>query len=266
MKRFASPLLALAFLLPVAAQAHDIWIVPSSTVLSGDEGWVTVDAAVGNDKFYFNHRPMNLSALQITGPDGKQVEAENKFSGELRSGFDVHLTTDGTYRIALASQGATARWKEDGKMKRWFGPAADLAKKVPAKAEGLEVQERVSRVETFVTKGKPTAIGKIDQGISLVPVTHPNDLFAGEKAKFIATIDGKPAARIPVEIVPGGSRYRDTLNTIELTTNDKGEFEVKWPQPGQYWLHITSEDKKTSLPQASKRSLLYSATLEVLPQ
>lgn len=266
MKRFAPQLLALALALPLAAQAHDAWIVPSSTVLSGETAWVTVDAAIGNDKFYFNHAPLSLKALQITAPDAKTVAAENQSTGKLRSSFDVHLTNDGTYRIALVNQGVTARWKEDGKMKRWFGTSSDFSKNVPAKAEELQVQERAGRTETFVTKGKPSPVAKVDQGIGLTPVTHPNDLFSGEKASFIFTIDGKPAAQLPVEIVPAGSRYRDKLNTIELKTNDKGEFSVTWPQPGLYWLHASSEDQKISVPNASKRSLSYSATLEVLPQ
>src|SRR5690606_18740478 len=113
----------------------------------------------------------------------------------------------------------------------WFGSSADFSKNVPAKAEGLQVQERAGRIETFVTKGKPSPVAKVDQGIGLIPLTHPNDLFSGEKASFVFTIDGKPAARFPVEIVPAGSRYRDKLNTIELKTNDKGEFSVTWPQP-----------------------------------
>ena len=265
MKRFAPQLFALALALPLGAQAHDAWIVPSSTVLSGDAAWVTVDGAIGNDKFYFNHHSLSLKPLQITAPGEKAIEAENQSTGKLRSSFDVHLTDDGTYRIALVSQGVMARWKEDGKMKRWFGASGDFSKNVPAKAEELQVQERASRVETFVTKGKPSPVAKVDQGIGLIPLTPPQDLFSGEKASFIFTIDGTPAAQTAVEIVPAGSRYRDTLNTIELKTNDKGEFSVTWPQPGLYWLHAASEDQKVSIPNASKRSLSYSAPLEVLP-
>lgn len=265
MKRIAYPLLALAFCWPLAAPAHDAWIVPSSTVLSGEEAWVTVDAAIGNDKFHFNHHPMQLNALQVTGPDGKAVEAENKFTGKLRSSFDVHLTENGTYRIAFVNQGVIARWQEDGKPRRWFGKAEDMARHIPENAAKLEVVERAGRIETFASKGEPTPVAKVDRGFGLVALTHPNDLFAGEKARFVLTLDGEPAAQVPVEIVPGGSRYRDKLNTLELKTNDKGEFEVTWPAPGVYWMHAESEDQKVSIPKAAKRALSYSATLEVLP-
>ncbi|MFT4251420.1 MAG: DUF4198 domain-containing protein, partial [Caulobacter sp.] len=54
--------------LPLAAHAHRGWLVPSATVLSGDGAWVTVDAAVSNELFYPDHRPMRLDAVVITTP------------------------------------------------------------------------------------------------------------------------------------------------------------------------------------------------------
>ena len=266
MKRLSAPLLSFALLIPALTHAHDAWILPSATVLSGKDAWITVDAAVGNGKFFFNHRPLSLKGLEITSPGGQKVSGENLHSGEVRSGFDVHLTQPGTYRIAVVNNGVTARWKEDGKMKRWFGSAADYAQKVPANAAELDVGQRVSRVETFVTLGEPGSIAQQKEGINLVGVTHPNDLFAGEKAKFIITIDGQPAKQQAVQIVPEGNRYRNNLDAIELKTNDKGEFEVTWPQAGRYWLETASADQKTTLSAAKKRTLSYSATLEVLPQ
>ena len=85
---------ALCLGLPLSAQAHRAWMLPSATVLSGDEVWVTVDAAVSNDLFYFEHQPMRIAnigarpettgarggraaQLSITAPDGSQVEAQN---------------------------------------------------------------------------------------------------------------------------------------------------------------------------------------------
>jgi hypothetical protein len=163
--------------------------------------------------------------------------------------------------------GVAAQWKEDGKTKRWFGPAADYAKNVPQAAAELKAQERASRVETFVTKGKPSALADVTRGISLKPITHPNDLFAGERAEFIMTIDGKPAKLTPVEIVPEGSRYRDQLKSINLKTDDEGRILVTWPQAGRYWLAMdVSIPLTASATGATTRVLSYSATLEVLPQ
>ncbi len=51
-----------------------------------------------------------------------------------------------------------------------------------------------------------------------------------------------------------------------MATGADGNFQVKWPHAGMYWLETTSTDALTSLPEASKRRLSYVATLEVLPQ
>jgi len=267
MKILAPSLLAAALLAPSLTQAHDMWLLPSSTVLSGDQAVITVDAAVGNDKFYFNHHPLSLNNLEITSPSGKRVQAENKFSGKLRSGFDLPLTEDGTYRIAIATPGGLfARWKEGGQNKRWFGNAKDYAQHVPKDAKDLVVAERSNRVETFVTKGNPTDLPAVEQGLGLASDTHPNDLYAGEETQFTLTLDGQPAKQVDVEVVREGSRYRNALEEIKVKTDDKGVFKIKWPQAGRYWLHAQTSDKKTSTPLAKQRGLAYTATLEVLPQ
>ena len=97
--------IAIALALPLSAQAHKTWLLPSETVLSAEDPWITVDAAVSNDLFYFNHVPLRLESLAITGPDGSAVNAENNATGKYRSTFDVHLTTPGTYRIAVVNAG-----------------------------------------------------------------------------------------------------------------------------------------------------------------
>src|SRR5690606_27352389 len=105
MKRVISTLFAVSLLAPAASFAHDQWLEPSSTVLSGEHAYVTVSAGSGNDKFIYNHHALRLDNLAISSPKGESVKPENEFSGELRSGFDVNLTEDGTYRIAVVTHG-----------------------------------------------------------------------------------------------------------------------------------------------------------------
>ncbi|MCG7328264.1 DUF4198 domain-containing protein [Achromobacter sp. ACRQX] len=264
MKSAAKLAAALALCLPFAAHAHDVWIVPSSTVLSGTDSWITVDAAVGNDKFYFNHAPLRLDGLTVTAPDGNAAEAENINRGKLRSTFDLQLKQAGTYRVAVVNDGVFARWKEDGKNKRYFGKVEGMAQAVPAKADELEVSQSLGRVETFVTAGKPSAVKPVGRGLELAPVTHPNDLFTDEAATFQILLDGKPAADLDVNVVPGGSRYRDKVGEIQIKTDKDGKFSVKWPQPGLYWIEAGMEDAKVTVPQAKKRRLSYAGTVEVL--
>ncbi len=259
--------LTLAALLPIASHAHKAWLLPSATVSTVDQ-WITVDAAVSNDLFYFNHNPLRTDGLSITAPDGSKVKPENQARGKYRSTFDVHLQQNGTYRLAVTNGGLSATYEENGQRKRWRGTPATFAKEVPAGAQKLQVSESIGRVETFVTAGKPTtdALKLANVGLELAPVTHPNDLYTGEAATFAMMIDGKPAVNLPVTIVAGGTRYRDAQGEIEVKTDAQGRFSVTWPSPGMYWLETTLSDDKTSVPQAKQRRLSYVATFEVLPQ
>lgn len=271
MKRSIAPTIALALAvaaaLPTAALAHKAWLLPSQTVIAGDAPWITVDAAVSNDLFYFNHVPLRLDNVAVVAPDGSKVETHNGATGKYRSVFDVQLEQEGTYRIGVTNHYIVARWEQDGERKRWRGTAETFSE-VPKDAKDLEVSESVSRVQTFVTKGAPsdTVLKPEGLGLELVPTTHPNDLYAGEEATFRFQIDGKPAAGLDVEIVRGDTRYRNAQDEIIVTTDANGQFSVTWPQAGMYWLETSTRDDKVSMPQATQRRLGYVATLEVLPQ
>jgi uncharacterized GH25 family protein len=252
--------------LPLVGHAHKTWLLPSATVSTVDQ-WVTVDAAVSNDLFYFNHRPLRLDALTITAPNGSKVTPQNASTGMYRSTFDVHLEQSGTYRLGVLNRGLFASYQENGATKRWRGTPERFAAEVPADAKELEVSENFGRIETFVSAGKPSidALKQSGQGLELVPVTHPNDLYAGEAATFQFLLDGKPAAGLPVTIIAGGTRYRDQQEELKLTS-EQGRISVTWPTPGMYWLEATLQDQKSSLLPAMQRRASYVATFEVLPQ
>lgn len=259
--------LSAVLLAPAASHAHKAWLLPSATVSTVDQ-WVTVDAAVSNDLFYFNHVPLRVDALTITAPDGSKVAPENAHTGKYRSVFDLQLKQNGTYKVAVLNQGLFASYEQNGARKRWRGTADKFATEIPADAKNLEVNESVGRIETFVTAGKPTdaALKPMNVGLELVPVTHPNDLYAGEASKFRFLLDGKPAANLEIVVMAGGTRYRNEQQEQKLKTDTNGELSIDWPAPGMYWLESTLEDQKTSLKQAKQRRLSYVATFEVLPQ
>ncbi|HCS65903.1 MAG TPA: DUF4198 domain-containing protein [Cellvibrio sp.] len=264
---------ALVMSLSLHAQAHRAWLLPSATVLSSDDAWVSVDAAVSNDIFHADHAPMRTEGVVVTAPDGTTLQVQNAVTGKFRSVFDVQLPQKGTYKIAVASNGLMARWEtETGERKMWPGRGekanpADFDKMVPKKAKNLEVSQFSRRMETFVTSGSPSesVLKATKQGLELVPVTHPNDLFSGESATFQFLIDGKPAAGVKVILIPGGMRYRNDQAAIELESDKKGNISVTWPQAGMYWLSANYRDEKAKKP-ATVRSGSYAATFEVLPE
>ncbi|MBD3746443.1 MAG: DUF4198 domain-containing protein [Sphingopyxis terrae] len=263
---------ALALFAAAPAQAHRQWMLPSSTVLSGDDVWVTVDAAVSNDLFYFEHQPLRLDAVKAWAPDGSEAPIENKATGRYRSTFDVHLTQKGTWRIASVADMLMGSYDLDGKTERLprGTTAANLAERLPAGATNVRTAEANNRNEIFVTVGEPTTtlFAPTGKGIELVPVTHPNDLFAGETATFQFLLDGKPAAGLPVTVIPGGIRYRDQLGQMDLKTGADGKVAISWPEPGMYWLNVTTpqaeRDDGAGGPPPLARRASYVTTLEVM--
>lgn len=261
---------AIAAMAVVPASAHRQWMMPSSTVLSGDDVWVTVDAAVSNDLFYFEHQPLRLDAVKAWAPDGTEVTIENKSTGRYRSTFDVHLTQKGTYRIASVADMLMGSYDLNGKTERLprGTTAANLAERIPAGATNVKTTEANNRNEIFVTVGEPTTtlFKPVGKGIELVPVTHPNDLIAGEAATFQFLLDGKPAANLPVTVIPGGIRYRDQLGQIDLKTGADGKVAITWPEAGLYWLNVTTPQAggDEGAPPPIARRASYVTTLEVL--
>ena len=304
MKPFARRLLAAAALLsiPAGLSAHRMWLLPSGTVFSGTNSWVTVDAAVSNDLFFLDHQPGRLEGIKVWQPDGTPGELKNGFTGRYRSVFDVQLDKAGTWKIGSEMSGVSGSFKVDGVEKRVGGrggpppgaggpggfaggpgagrpapggpagqpgavrqPPLTIAD-IPANATDVKLTEMLSRNEIYVTAGEPTTtvFKPTNKGLEFAPVTHPDELVAGEAARFRFLVDGRPAAGIKVSVIPGGKRYRDAEGGMELTTGADGVLTVTWPTAGMYWLNANVTDTKTSTPRATERRMAYSTTLEVL--
>lgn len=268
-----------AFVAP-AALAHRMWMIASSTTVSGTDNWVTVDAAVSNDLFFFDHQPIR-AVPSVTQPDGTAGTVENHAVGKFRATFDVHLTQQGTYRIGTVSQTVFGSYKLNGESRMIpRGTTADkLAGVIPAGATDVQTSESFSRNEIYVTQGAPTTtvFKPMGKGIELVPVTHPNDLVVGEAATFQFLLDGKPAPDLFVTVIPGGIRYRDSLKQQDLKTGADGKVSINWSDPGLYWINVTptrprEEGPGAGAPQGAgggmagppQRRVSYVTTVEVL--
>jgi uncharacterized GH25 family protein len=178
------------------------------------------------------------------------------------------MTAPGTYKLVNVTDGLGASYKLGGETKRWRGTQAQLATAIPQGATDVKVTVNQRRLETFVTVGAPTAtaLKLTGQGLELEPVSHPNDLVSGEKAQFKLLLDGKPAAGVDVEIVPGAARYRSKPGEIAAKTGADGMFEVTWPEPGMYWVEATVRGGAAPGIPGAERSAGYVATFEVLPE
>ncbi|WEK42589.1 MAG: DUF4198 domain-containing protein [Candidatus Sphingomonas colombiensis] len=276
MKSLTTRLLAAAALLSVPAglSAHRMWLLPSGTVFSGTDSWVTVDSAVSNDLFYADHQPGRLEQMKVWQPDGAAGEIQNGSTGRYRSVFDVKLDKPGTWKIGSEMSGFSGTFKADGVEKRIGrrgppqpgAPAPLTIADIPANATEVKVSETLSRNEIFVTAGEPTTtvFKPTGKGLEFAPITHPDELVAGEPARFRFLIDGKPAPGLKVTVIPGGKRYRNAEGAVEVTTANDGIATVNWPTAGMYWLNATATDAKASNPKATERRMSYTTTVEVM--
>jgi uncharacterized GH25 family protein len=272
---------AAALLLPFGAQAHRTWLLPTATVIDGNNPTVTVDGAVSEDLFEYDTNALQLDAVTITAPDGSTlVERESRSQQRRRTSFEVKLTQKGTYRIAGTTESVMASYKVGGETKRFRGTAENFAKDVPADATDLQVTRSHSRVETFVSYDKSdVAPATTGVGLELVPLTAPTDLSSGDTTKFRLLLDGKPLANNDVTLVRGGGRYRYKLGDFGVKTDAQGEFSVKWEEAGRYWLGASYPARgaggpgagapgaaPAQQPAAPQRRVSYSGTFEVLPK
>jgi len=258
-------LAAVAALSATAAHAHGYWVLPSSTVLSAPQ-FVTFDAAVSNDPFHFNHRPLPIDELKIIAPDESLVQPANVSKGELRTTFDAYFEQSGTYRLSMYREGLRAFWKDGDQPRRFMGSEGEFHQRVPANAKDLKVSEFVGRLETYVTVGSPTKITTVGRGLEAVASSHPNDLVAGEPLTLQFLVDGKPTAGVEVEVIKGQTRYRNQKGEQKLKTDADGKVTINLPEAGLYWLDADYTDDKVKTKVAKERGLAYVLTLEVLPQ
>ena len=210
---------------------------------------------------------MQIEQITITAPDGAVVKPANATVGQYRTTFDVKLEQKGTYRIANASSGLNASWKEGDETKRARGTMAELVAQGVDRKPGVEFAVSNRRVETFVTVGAPStrALATTGQGLELAPVTHPNDLYSGEEVSFKLTDNGKPAAGVTVQVIAGGDRYRNEEGAIKATAGKDGVIKLKFPAAGMYWLNAETQGSATMEGRTMKSTSMYSAVLEVLP-
>lgn len=258
---------AAALVLAGSASAHRAWMLPSTFTLSGDEQWVTVDAAASNGLFVADHNALRIDSLVVTAPDGSPVEPQNAMKGRYRSVFDVKLDQQGTYSLSIGGAGYSASWNEGGETKRWRGTLEELEAEGIAAKPGAEITRSIRRNQTFVTLGTPTesVFATEGTGLELKPVTHPNDVFAGEDVTFQFLLAGKPAPDVAVQIIRGDHRYRNSEDALDLTTGADGTVTFVPDVAGAYWLEaeITSDGTLDGKP--IKERMAYIATFEALP-
>ncbi len=201
------------------AHAHTPYLLPASfDPMHGN--LVTLDGAFAED-FFAPEVVFDDSTFTATRPDGTTVPVDTVQRLKTRAVVE-HMIGDGkgTWRFSSGKRlGAVIRtWELDGKRET----TRDPAKPMPAGAKLVSQYQSVYLSETYVTAGAPSngALKPYASGLEIVPVTHPSDLYTGERFAFAVHFDGKPLAGAKVEVFPGTGDARSKKGTTLTTAAD----------------------------------------------
>lgn len=273
--------------------AHSRWLLPSHTIVSGDEATViAVDFSISNDFFHpdisfggqsavFHRMPGageageprsgsdSAAELLVHYPDGKLSRVPYYDFGR-KSTAAFELDQSGTYRINVQQPPLMLTFYKDknGNPARAFGAYEQIKETLPQDISDIETMGIHSRIETYVTRNQLSedVFTVASKGLFLAFSNHPNDLFVGEKAILTLYFNGKPVAEnTPVKLTQGGTRYRNNRQSTMFKTDARGQFPVVWSEAGAYLLEAEIE-QPGSTPEVNKDYYSLFVTLEVNPE
>lgn len=224
-------LLLTALALPAAA--HTPYLAPASFSVQPNSV-VTLDASFA-ETFFVPEVVFDNSEVVVTTPDGRQHPADTVQRLKTRTVIEHTLPGQkGTYRFSTGNRlGAIFRtWELNGKTES----TRDPAKPLPAGATLTTHYQSLSRSEVYLTAGGPTtaALTPYGTGLELVPVTHPNDLYRGERFDFSVHYNGTPLPAQKVEIHRALGDGQPQPAPVTLTTDAAGKASFALDQAGTY--------------------------------
>lgn len=263
--------------------AHERFIVPSHTLLSGDKPQsITLTASISNAIFHPD-RPLgdsntgadvgdlkklfNILEHTVINPNG-DINKGTKWQAFARmSVADVVLKDSGTYRIGLNQPDVhmTTFKKADGTPWRLFGTSPEL----PKGATDIVRRTTSSRVETFVTlnSNSDLAVKPTGNGVELAGETHPNDLFTNEPISFQLFFNGKPLTdNVNVKLIKSGTRHRNNRDEQKIEVSKEGKIDLHFTEAGFYFLGAETMIKTPEDDQVDVKHFSLYLTLEVLPE
>lgn len=230
-------LAALAAVIVAPASAHTPYFAPVTFQVQPGSA-VTLDASFA-EAFFVPEAAFDGSHFTVTGPDGRQAPPKRVVPLDTRVVVEHVLPKDarGTYRFSTGERlGAVFRtWEVDGRRVS----SRDVAEPVPAGARVIANFQSRIRAETYLTVGAPDrgALRPHGEGLELVPVTHPDDLYSNEPVEFTLLFDGKPLADTPVQL--SEAVWSSDRKAREVTLRSDARGQVRWEQPASgTWLAL----------------------------
>ncbi|WP_299772478.1 DUF4198 domain-containing protein [uncultured Pseudoteredinibacter sp.] len=253
----------------VGSYAHDVWIKPDSYRMFSDEQTrFSFDVSRSAEPFVAesNH---NVKSLMVFGPGGGVTLHNPDFSGETKEVFEVGFNKYGTYFLKAKDTQVFLSFYEDKNGKEHkIRMAKDEKGKLPAGATLVKTIEKVMSSESYVSFNAITKIEPVikDKGITIVPLTHPNEIELGEPVKFKIYLNGAPLEDGEVALKSNGGQYYGDEIEIELEGAKGGVYEFEVDKPGAYILGVESQFELKNDKKADFRSIETFLTFDVQSQ
>lgn len=241
--------------------AHTPYYTPSSFEAI-NEGMVTLDASFA-EKFFVPEVAFEGSDFKVITPKGLELSPDSISQLKTRTVVEHLLKEDGTYRFSTGKRlGAIFTvYEHEGERKTARGTTSEI----PTTAKILERYQSLTLAETYVSKGEPSrgAISPKNQGLEIIPETHPNDLFAGDNFNFHVHLDGKPLDGIAVEAYLAKNQFSLDKPTLKLTTAEDGKLSMPFKDEGVYLLRVRHRAPAPKNADAPTYSHTYTLVVEV---
>jgi len=223
---------------------------------------ITLDASFA-EKFFVPEIAFEGSEFKVTTPKGMELSPDTISQLKTRTVVEHLLKEDGTYRFSTGKRlGAIFTvYEHEGERKTARGTKS----KIPSTAKIIERYQSLTLAETYVSKGEPSdgALAPRNQGLEIIPETHPNDLFAGDNFKFHVQLDGKPLEQAQVEAYLAKNQFSIDKPTLKLKTDKDGKLSMPFEEEGVYLLRIRHRAPAPKDADAPSYSHTYTLVIEV---
>ncbi len=218
------------------ANAHTPYLKPLSfEPVSRDS--MTLDASFA-EQFFVPEVAISNAPFEVEQPDGSIVPVETVVNLKTRNVLEQTLEQEGTYKFSTGKRlGAIFRvYDLNGER----GSVRGNEEPLPEGAVLTEHFQSVTSAVAYVTKKGPTekVLAGTGKGLEIVPATHPNGLFAGDRFEFTLQYEGKPLAEQTVTVYFANDQFSEEADFQKLTTNSKGVASATLDKQGLYLLQV----------------------------
>lgn len=229
-KPYALLLASLAAFTASQSSAHTPYIAPTSfEPVMGK--MASFDASFA-EEFFIPEAAFNKGHFMVTTPNGESVKPDSMAELKTRVVLEHELKDEGTYRITTgARQGATFLiYDLDGEEKRVMNPKE-------AAPEGADVKfhfQSITRADTYVSRKAPSngALKVEAEGLQILPVDNPTELFADEAFSIKILLDNKGMADQEILVYRAN---QEKSKPMSFATNKEGLASLTLPA-GKYLL------------------------------